>query len=168
MNKLLLVIFSFVFLSLSAQSKITVTKVGEGSPIANATVSCGKKALGKTNTQGVLVFKTKCKKVDVKAPGYYEDEAVVDQVIEISLSKTDPKTQSIEGVIINDKSDPLALEILKKLNDSYQRNSPQSLDSYSFKSYEKISLDIDEDSIKHYNSYLDRRLDSLKSLPEYS
>ncbi|MGZ5264658.1 MAG: DUF5686 family protein, partial [Kaistella sp.] len=168
MNKLLLVIFSFVFLSLSAQSKITVLKVGEGTPIANATVSCEKKTLGKTNAQGVLIFKTKCKKVDVKAPGYYEDEAVVDQVMEISLSKTDPKTQSIEAVIINDSSDPLALEILQKVNDSYQNNSPQSLDSYAFKSYEKISLDIDEDSIKHYNNYLDKRLDSLKQLPEYS
>lgn len=166
MNKLLSFLLSFLFLNVAAQSKITVLKAGEGTPITNATVSCNKKILGKTNAQGVLQFRTKCKKVDVKAPGYYEDEAVVDQVMEIALSKTDPKTQSIEAVIINDKSDPLALEILQKVNDNYQNNSPQSLDSYSFKSYEKISLDIDEDSIKHYNAYLEKRLDSLKKLPE--
>lgn len=166
MNKLLSFLLLFLFLNVAAQSKITVLKAGEGTPITNATVSCNKKILGKTNAQGVLQFRTKCKKVDVKAPGYYEDEAVVDQVMEIALSKTDPKTQSIEAVVINDKSDPLALEILQKVNDNYQNNSPQSLDSYSFKSYEKISLDIDEDSIKHYNAYLEKRLDSLKKLPE--
>lgn len=166
MNKLLSFLLSFLFLNVAAQSKITVLKAGEGTPITNATVSCNKKILGKTNAIGVLQFRTKCKKVDVKAPGYYEDEAVVDQVMEIALSKTDPKTQSIEAVVINDKSDPLALEILQKVNDNYQNNSPQSLDSYSFKSYEKISLDIDEDSIKHYNAYLEKRLDSLKKLPE--
>ncbi len=166
MKQLLSFLLSLLFLNVAAQSKITVLKAGEGTPITNATVSCNKKILGKTNAQGVLQFRTKCKKVDVKAPGYYEDEAVVDQVMEIALSKADPKTQSIEAVIINDKSDPLALEILQKVNDNYQNNSPQSLESYSFKSYEKISLDIDEDSIKHYNSYLVKRLDSLKKLPE--
>ena len=166
MNKLLPFLLSILYLNISAQSKITVLKAGEGTPISNATVSCNKKILGKTNALGVLQFRTKCKKVDVKAPGYYEDEAVVDQVMEIALSKADPKTQSIEAVIINDKSDPLALEILQKVNDNYQNNSPQSLDSYAFKSYEKISLDIDEDSIKHYNTYLEKRLDSLKNLPE--
>src|SRR5690606_32497942 len=161
----LLFLFSFLFLTLSAQSKITVLSAGDGAPLGNATVTCDAKLLGRTNAQGVLNFRTKCKKVDVKAPGYYEDEAVVDRVMEISLSKTDPKTQSIEAVAINDKSDPLALAILQKVNDNYKNNSPQSLDSYSFKSYEKISLDIDEDSIKHYSNYLEKRLDSLRSLP---
>lgn len=165
MKKNSILFLLFFFLNLPAQSKITVLSAGEGTPLANATVNCQKKFLGKTNAEGVLNFRTKCKKVDVTAPGFYEDEAVVDRVMEISLSKTDPKTQSIEAVVINDKSDPLALAILQKVNDNYKNNSPQSLDSYSFKSYEKISLDIDEDSIKHYQNYLEKRLDSLKALP---
>lgn len=145
-------IFSFVFLFVVCgafgQSKITVLKTGERTPVSNASVFCKGVLLGKTNTEGALNFKTKCKKVDVKAAGFYEDEVVVDKVMELTLSKTDPKTQSIESVVIADKSDPRALVILQKVNDEFKNNSPQSLDSYSFKSYEKISFDFDEDSIR--------------------
>lgn len=159
--------FASLFLIIIAfgQSKITVYGVGERIPLPNATISCNKKILGKTNSFGQLEFRTNCKQVNVSANGFYEDEAVVDKVIEITLSKVDPKTQSIEGVVINDKSDPLALAILQKVNDNYKNNSPQSLDSYTFKSYEKIALDIDEDSIKVYENYINRRIDSLKTLP---
>ena len=165
MKKHISLLFLFIVLNLFSQSTITVIKTGERTPIPNATVSCKGKVLGKTNTQGILSFRTKCEKVDVKAAGFYEDEAVVDKVMELGLSKTDPKTQSIEGVIISDKSDPRALAILQKVNDNFKNNSPHSLDSYSFKSYEKISFDFDEDSIKQYNQYLSHRLDSLKLLP---
>ncbi len=148
------------------QSKITVFKTGEGTPIPNASVLCNGKLLGKTDGSGTFTFKTKCNKVDVKATGFYEDEVVVDKIMELGLSKTDPKTQSIEGVIISDKSDPRALDILQKVSDQFKDNSPSSLDSYSFKSYEKISYDFDEDSIKQYNQYLNKRLDSLNSIPK--
>ncbi|MGA9212168.1 DUF5686 family protein [Kaistella sp.] len=156
----------FLVVILFGQSKITVLKTGEKTPIPNASIFCQGKLLGKTTAEGILNFKTKCKKVEIKAVGYYEDEAVVDNVMELSLSKTDPKTQSIEGVIISDKSDPRALAILQKVNNNFKNNSPQSLESYSFKSYEKISLDFDEDSIKQYNQYLNHRLDSLSSVPK--
>lgn len=165
MKKIISIIFLVLFLQSFAQSKITVYSAVERLPIANATISCEKKILGKTDAKGTLQFRTKCKKVDVKAAGFYEDEAVVDQVMEIALSKVDPKVQSIESVAIADKSDPRALKILQKVNDEYKNNSPQSLDSYSFKSYEKFSLDFDEDSIKSYNTYIDNRIDSLKTLP---
>lgn len=165
MKKISSIIFILYFLQSFGQSKITVLAAGERTPIANATITCEKKILGKTDSNGTFSFKTKCKQVDVKAAGFYEDEAVVDQVMEITLAKVDPKVQSIEGVLIADKSDPRALEILKKVNDAYKDNSPQSLDSYSFKSYEKFSLDFDEDSIKSYNAFIDNRIDSLKTLP---
>lgn len=159
------VFFLIAFLSFG-QSKIIVLKTGERTPIYNASILCDGKLLGKTDASGTLNFKTKCDKVDVKAPGFYEDEVVVDKIMELSLSKTDPKTQSIEGVVISDKSDPQALAILQKVTDHFKDNAPSSLDSYSFKSYEKISFDFDEDSIKQYNQYLNHRLDSLNSVPK--
>ena len=165
MKKLLPIVFSFLFLNIKKKKKITVFSAGNNLPITGATVYCNNKFLGKTNAQGFLQFRANCKKVNVKAPGFFEDEAVVDKVMEVVLSRSDPKTQSIQGVIIDDKSDPLALEILRKVNDNYKINSPQSLDSYAFKSYEKISLDIDEDSIKHYDQFINHRLDSLKTVP---
>lgn len=65
------------------------------------------------------------------------------------------KVTSIEGVVIKDQSDPRALEILKKVNQQFSENSPKTLDSYSYKSYEKISLDIDEDSITQYRQFFE-------------
>lgn len=166
MKKYISIVFLFLAIFSFGQSKITVLKTGERTPIPNASILCKGKLLGKTNAAGTLIFKTKCEKVEVKASGFYEDEVVVGKMMELSLSKTDPKTQSIEGVIISDKSDPRALAILQKVNDLFQKNAPKSLDSYSFKSYEKISFDFDEDSIIQYNQYLNHRLDSLKSIPQ--
>lgn len=151
---------------LHAQSKIIVKNSVNQQPILGATVKCGKTVLGKTNISGELEFKTTCKKVDVSAAGFYEDEAVVDKVMEAFLSTEDPKTKSIKTVVLENKSDPEALRILREVNNRYAENSPKSLPSYSFKSYEKISLDIDEDSIKAYNSFIARRIDSLQNLPE--
>ena len=65
------------------------------------------------------------------------------------------KVTSIEAVVIKDQSDPRALEILKKVNQQFNENSPKKLDSYSYKSYEKISLDIDEDSIIQYRQFFE-------------
>lgn len=165
MNKLLFLLVSAISISLPAQSRLKVIQAGDAKPIEGASVWCSSKQLGKTNAQGILNIRTKCNKVEVKAPGFYDDEAVVDQVMEVVLTKTDPKIQSIQGVVINDESDPRALQILQKVNDRFEENAPQSLDSYSFKSYEKISLDIDEDSIRAYNVFLEKRLDSLRQLP---
>jgi hypothetical protein len=82
------------------------------------------------------------------------------------------KVASIEGVVIEDKSDPRALEILKKVNQLFRENSPKTLDSYAYKSYEKISLDIDEDSITQFNQFFEetgmfkkkREKDSLNNI----
>lgn len=82
------------------------------------------------------------------------------------------KVTSIEGVVIEDKSDPRALEILKKVNQLFHENSPKTLDSYAYKSYEKISLDIDEDSITQFNQFFEetgmfkkkREKDSLNNI----
>lgn len=166
MKKFLALLFSLAFWIISGQFNIKVLKTGEDTPIPNATISCNGKNIGKTNHKGILQFNTKCKNIDVKAEGFYESDVKVEKEINVSLTKIDPKTKLIETVIISDKSDPHALEILQKVNDNYKNNSPKSLDSYAFRSYEKISLDFDQDSIQHYNRYFEKRLDSLKMLPE--
>ena len=166
MKKFLALLFSLAFWIISGQFNIKVLKTGEDTPIPNAAISCNGKNIGKTNHKGVLQFNTKCKNIDVKAEGFYESDVKVEKEINVSLTKIDPKTKLIETVIISDKSDPHALEILQKVNDNYKNNSPKSLDSYAFRSYEKISLDFDQDSIQHYNRYFEKRLDSLKMLPE--
>lgn len=165
MNKLLLLLFAFFATSFYSQSELKVQSAGDLNPISNAEVYCNGKLMGTTNSFGILKFKTKCKKVDVQARGYYEDEVVVDKVMEIALEKADPKTASIEKIVLSDKSDPRALAILQKVTENYKHNSPNSLDSYAFKSYEKISFDFDSDTVSQYSDYLEKRLDSLKALP---
>lgn len=166
MKKFLSLLFSLIALWYFSQSKIIVKQSGTENTIPNASIKCNNRTLGTTNNAGELQFRTKCKKVSVSAPGYFEDDVVTDKIMEVFLSKSDSQTQNIQTVILEDKSDPRALEILKKVNDHYKENSPRSLDSYSFKSYEKISFDFDEDSIQNYNISMQRKIDSLKILPE--
>jgi len=104
--------------------------------------------------------------VEVSAPGYISEYVLVDEVMEVALNKSNPTVKNIEPVFLSDKSDPRALEILKKVNEYYPENSPSSLDSYSYMSYEKISLDLDQDSIVNYQEYVAKKMDSLKSLPQ--
>lgn len=165
-KRILQFILSLSFVALFSQSKISVKIAGSDKALSQASVYCDKKLLGTTNANGELEFKTKCSRVTVKHDGYEDADVVVDKVMEIALEIEDPKTNKIEGVVIDDKSDPKALAILQKVNDRFKDNAPKSLESYSFKAYEKISFDFDEDSVQIYNDYVDRRLDSLKLKPK--
>ena len=166
MKRLTQLFFIVWMTAVFGQSKIVVKNAESGAPIGDASILCKNKLVGKTNAQGQLEFRSKCRKVEVKAPGFYDYDVVVDKVMEAPLLKADAKTHSIEAVLINDKSDPLALAILDKVNDRFKNNSPESLDSYQFKSYEKISYDLDEDSIAAYTRDMYEKIDSLKTLPE--
>ncbi|WP_228449467.1 hypothetical protein [Chryseobacterium sp. 2VB] len=141
-------------------------------PVRNAKISCDNSVIGYTNEQGILEFKTGCKNIDIDADSYQRESITVESSMEVSLLKKTSKTTNIEAVVIEDKSDPRALEILKKVNKLFKENSPKSLGSYSYKSYEKISLDIDEDSLSQFNQYFNdlnifkkkREKDSLNNI----
>lgn len=75
--------------------------------------------------------------------------------------QTDKTPKDIEEVVIAYGSDEKAIQLLRQVNKKYDKNSPQSLDSYEFTSYQKISLDVDKDSISDYREFLNRRKDSL-------
>ncbi|WPO89773.1 DUF5686 family protein [Chryseobacterium sp. HR92] len=170
-RELLLLFFLLSFLGYS-QSKIKIVDDASQKPVINAKVSCDNSIIGYTNEQGVLEFKTGCKNIDIDADSYQKETISVESSMEISLLKKISKTTSIEAVVIEDKSDPRALEILKKVNKLFNENSPKSLGSYSYKSYEKISLDIDEDSLSQFNQYFNdlnifkkkREKDSLNNI----
>ncbi|WP_392437873.1 hypothetical protein ACF3N7_04080 [Cruoricaptor ignavus] len=166
MKKISTILCLLIFAAISAQSKIVVRETGTAKPIAGAQIKCGRTLLATTDENGVANFRTKCKKVDISAKGYDEDEALTDKMMEIALARTSEGTKGIKGIVLQDKSDPRALAILKKVNENYAQNSPNSLDSYTFKSYEKLSFDYDEDSIRAYQKQVDIKLDSLKDLPK--
>jgi hypothetical protein len=150
MKKRLIFLFLWMFVFGFSQSKLTVINEANGTPIPDAIISCSDKILGKTNENGFLEFKSKCKSIQIKASNYFKESALVEDEMTVTLINSSSKTQSIETVILEDKSDPQALEILRKVNQFFNSNSPRSLDSYAYKSYDKISLDIDQDSISAY------------------
>ncbi|MCU7613224.1 hypothetical protein N0B16_02145 [Chryseobacterium sp. GMJ5] len=79
-----------------------------------------------------------------------------------AFSQKELQVKDIEEITIVDKSDPRALEILRKVDHLFKSNSPQSLESYTYKSYEKVSLDIDEDSISAFNQVFNQNFNLFK------
>lgn len=162
MKRVFIVLFLWAFAFGFSQSKLTVINEAKGTPISDATVSCDGKILGKTDPNGFLEFRSKCKSIKISAPNYFKESALVEDEMTVTLINTSSKTQSIETIILEDKSDPQALEILRKVNQFFKSNSPQSLDSYSYKSYEKISLDIDQDSISAFKEVFNDNFNLFK------
>ncbi|MDN3694127.1 hypothetical protein QWZ06_18515 [Chryseobacterium tructae] len=133
-------------------------------PIPNAGVYCDDNLLGKTSQEGVLSFKTKCKKVEILASNFEDVLVDVKVSMEIPMQPLSEKRENIERIIITDKSDPRALKILDEVNRKAKENSPKSLDSYNFKSYTKFSIDVDKDSIDTFKNFLAIRKDSLSKV----
>lgn len=164
MKQILFSVFLFIFSIHFSQNQIKVISSQDKKPISKASVFCDDNLLGKTNDSGILNFKTKCKKVDVVADNFENEEAEVKKTMEISLKPSSEKTKNIEKIVIKDQSDPRALKILDELNKHYKDNSPQSLESYNFKSYSKISIDVDKDSIDSYKDFIAKREDSISKI----
>lgn len=148
-----------------SQSTIRVYRSDDHKPVKGAKIYCNDKLLAHTDENGVASFTTRCSKVDVEASHFIGDEVVVDKNMEISLDKENSKTREIEAVTLTNESDPKALAILDKVFRNFRQNSPNALDSYSYKSYEKMSFDLDQDSINDYKRFMTARKDSLAKLP---
>lgn len=172
MKRVLALLFLMISFFGFTQSRIKVIDENDQKPISNAKISCEGKVLGFTDTQGTLEFKSSCSTLEIQAEKYQKEVVSVEADMEVSLLKKASKTTDIEEVVIEDRSDPRAIEILKKVNRLFKDNSPKSLDSYTFKSYEKISLDIDQDSINQFNQFFNdtqffkkkREKDSLNNI----
>ena len=164
MTKLLSPLFFFISILFFGQTQLKVFNKVDKKPIENATVYCEDNLLGKTDFEGKLSFKTKCKKVEILASNF--DDVLVDvkKSMDVALISSSEKNNNIEKVIISDKSDPRALKILDELNKRAKDNSPKSLDTYNFKSYTKFSIDVDKDSIDTFKTFLASRQDSLSKI----
>lgn len=158
MKKSLSFVLLWLFVFGFSQSKISVFNQTNHQPVSEASIYCDKNFLGKTDEAGFLEIKTKCRTVRIEAKGFYRETSPTQGSAKISLIPISSGIKEIEGVTLEDKSDPRALEILRKADQLFKKNSPQSLDSYSYKSYEKASLDIDQDSITAFNSVFTNNL----------
>ena len=164
MKQTLFSLFLFIFTFNFSQNQLKLVNSKNQKPIYNASVYCDDNLLGKTDANGNLTFKTKCKKVDILANNFEDKEVSVQKEMKVSLTPSKEKTGNIDKVILTDKSDAKALKILDEFNKNYKKNSPQALDSYQFKSYSKISIDVDQDSIADYQNFLAKRTDSLAKI----
>ena len=165
MRRILLPLLFLMFAAFSfGQNQLKVINASNQKPIANASVFCDDDLIGKTNSEGELSFKTKCKRIDILASNFENAELEVEKEMQVVLQPTADKIQNIERVVILDNSDPKALRILDEVNKRFKENSPKSLDSYQFKSYSKYSMDLDQDSISTYRDFMVRREDSLSQI----
>ena len=144
LSSLFIMIFAFSF----SQNQLKVINSKNQKPIYNASVYCDDDLLGKTDANGNLSFKTKCKKVEIFANNFEDKEVEVKKSMEIALKPSSEKSGNIDIIVLSGKSDAKALKILDEVYKRHKENAPQSLDSYDFKSYSKISMDVDKDSIK--------------------
>ncbi|MCJ8153322.1 hypothetical protein MKJ01_06050 [Chryseobacterium sp. SSA4.19] len=161
MAKFLSPLFLFFTVLFFSQTQLKVFNKNSRQPIQDAAVYCDDNLLGKTNQEGILNFKTKCKKVEILASNYEDALVEVKKTIDVSMQPLSDKMSTIDRVVIQDKSDPRALRILDELNKRAKDNSPKSLDSYDFKSYTKFSIDVDKDSVDTFKNFLAVRKDSL-------
>ncbi|AZA86359.1 hypothetical protein EG349_05950 [Chryseobacterium shandongense] len=166
MTRLLFPLFLFFTALVFGQTQLKVFSKANKQPIYNAAVYCDDELLGKTDLNGTLSFKTKCKKVEILASNFEDVLADVRNTMEVAMQPLAEKRGNIDRVIINDKSDPRALKILDELNKRAKENSPKSLESYNFKSYTKFSLDLDKDSIDIYKNFLAVRKDSISKVDQ--
>ncbi|MEN4759835.1 hypothetical protein ABEG63_05800 [Chryseobacterium sp. C39-AII1] len=166
MTKLLSPLFLFFSALLFSQSEIKIFNKVSKQPVHNAAVYCDDDLLGKTDFNGHLSFKTKCKKVEILASNFEDALADVKKSMEVQMQPLSEKMDNIDRVVIQDKSDARALRILDEVNKRAKENSPKSLDSYNFKSYTKFSIDVDKDSIDAYKGFLAIRKDSLSKVTQ--
>lgn len=166
MTKLLSTLFLLSAVLFFSQTQLKVINKTNKKPIQNVAVYCDDNLLGKTNYEGVLSFKTKCKKVEILASNFEDVLAEVKKTMEVSMKPLSEKVDNIDKIVITDKSDPRALKILDEVNKRAKENSPRSLNSYQFKSYSKFSIDVDKDSIAVYKNFLAIRKDSLSKVEE--
>ncbi len=164
MNKFFSLVLLYFSVLYSAQSSISIFSTETEKPLPKVAILCNNSVIGYTNSEGKLTFETKCKKVTTQLQGFEKQEVKVDKKMEVWLSINDPKVKKIETILLQDRSDPRALEILKKINDRFDENSPLSLQSYSFNSYSKIAADFDKDTIDIYKKFVEKRKDSLMHL----
>ena len=164
MKQTLSALFFLFFTLYFSQNQLQVINAKNQKAVYNAAVYCDDDLLGKTDANGKLTFKTKCKKVEIFANNFEDKEVSVQKEMKVSLTPSKEKTGNIDKVILTDKSDAKALKILDEFNKNYKKNSPQALDSYQFKSYSKISIDVDQDSIADYQNFLAKRADSLAKI----
>lgn len=164
MTKLLSPLFLFFTVLFFGQTQLKVFNKNNKQPIQNVAVYCDDNLLGKTNHEGILSFKTKCKKVEILASNFEDALVEVKKSMEVSMKPLSEKLDNIDRVVITDKSDARALKILDEVNKRAKENSPKSLDTYNFKSYTKFSIDVDKDSIDTFKNFLAIRKDSLSKV----
>ena len=77
MKQTLFSLFLFIFTFNFSQNQLKLVNSKNQKPIYNASVYCEDNLLGKTDANGNLTFKTKCKKVDILANNFEDKEAEV-------------------------------------------------------------------------------------------
>lgn len=132
MKQTLSALFLLFFTLYFSQNQLQVINAKNQKAVYNAAVYCDDDLLGKTDANGKLTFKTKCKKVEIFANNFEDKEVSVQKEMKVSLTPSKEKTGNIDKVILTDKSDAKALKILDEFNKNYKKKQSTSVRFLSF------------------------------------
>jgi len=91
MTKLLSAFLLLFMVAIFGQSQLKVFNKSNKKPIENAAVYGDDNLLGKTNYEGILFFKTKCKKVEILASNFEDALVDVKKSMEVSMQPLSDK-----------------------------------------------------------------------------
>jgi hypothetical protein len=91
MTKYLSSLFLFISVVFFAQNQVKVFNKADKKPIHNAAVYCDDALLGKTDFNGSVSFKTKCKKVEILASNFQDVVTDVKPSMEVSMQPLSEK-----------------------------------------------------------------------------
>lgn len=98
MKQTLSALFLLFFTLYFSQNQLQVINAKNQKAVYNAAVYCDDDLLGKTEANGKLTFKTKCKKVEIFANNFEDKEVSVQKEMKVSLTPSKEKTGNIDKV----------------------------------------------------------------------
>ena len=117
------------------------------------------------NIDGELKVKSNADKIFISYLGYYSDTIQLDTKISKDLIvELKPKLYNLEEIFILAGENP-ANRIIQKVIDNRNINNPENLESFSFKSYNKMIFEIEKDttnlpdSLKNKKTKFEKKFD---------
>lgn len=142
----------FFFFTLSLQAQFQVNGIVKESsnnkplPFATITINDGANTISDVDGKFSILSKKRINTFDVSYIGFYKSTVIIEKDKPFYTVLLSPKTDALKEVVISNENPALA--IIKKVIANKNNNDPQKkLSSFQFKSYNKLIVTANPDSI---------------------
>jgi len=160
----------FFFLTLSLQAQFQVNGIVKESatnkplPFATIAASDGTNAISDVDGKFSLLFKTRADTFEVSYIGFHKSSVGIEKDKTFYTVVLSPKTDALQEVMISNKNPALAI-IRKAIANKNNNNPAKKLHSFEFKSYNKLIVTANPDSI---NGQIDSVFDKKQIGKQFS